>query len=44
MIATITTVEIAWPAISSADGTGVVRRRLSTPDSRSVAIEMTRLA
>ena len=36
MTGATTTVAIAWPAISSAGGTGVARRRLSTPVSRSV--------
>ncbi len=31
------------PAISTQAGTGVERRRLRTPDSRSVVIEITRL-
>ena len=44
MSATVTTAVIACPPISTAGGTGVARRRLSTPDSRRVAIDVTRLA
>src|ERR1700689_634754 len=39
--AVTTTVDSACPAISSAGGTGVARRRLSTPVSRRVATETT---
>ena len=44
MISATTTVAIAWPATSKLGETGVARRRLSTPVSRRLVIEMTRLA
>ena len=42
--AVITTRRCAWPMISSAGGTGVARRRFSTPLSRIVVTEITRFA
>src|SRR3981081_3308830 len=44
VVATATTTAVsARPAMRAAAGTGVARRRLSTPDSRWAVTEMTRL-
>jgi hypothetical protein len=43
MPSAVTTAVSARPAIMAAAGTGVARRRLSTPDSRWAVTEMTRL-
>ena len=44
MTASATTIAVSpRPAISTQAGTGVERRRFSTPDSRCAVIEMTRL-